>query len=158
MSNDATKSSFQTGTRKVPNTLGDRRTKTDAGRENLIQGRHVFRQWAAGDRTRHGGSVSWPTRRAPTPKPRGKDPVADLADTVPNTLEPLKRKCTILVATQMAVAVTLHCAKGTPTTASEGAMIRARWNRTVPATRRGSTTLGKRRLGRRLGNGTPGGS
>ena len=55
--------------------------------------------------------------RASTPKPRGEDPVADLADTVPDTLEPLNKKYTVQAATQMAVAVTLHGAKGTPTTA-----------------------------------------
>ena len=43
-----------------------------------------------------------------TPKPRGEDPVADLADPITNTLKPLGRKCTLQVATQVAVAVTLH--------------------------------------------------
>ena len=112
---------------------------------------HVFRQRAAGDRTRHGGNVCWPTRRASTPKPRGEDLVADLADTAPDTLEPFKGKCTIQVATQMVVVVTFHGAKSTPTTASEGAMIRTRRNRAEPATGGGGTTLGKRRFGRPWG-------
>ena len=64
-----------------------------------------------------------PTRRASTPKPGGEDPVADLADTIPDTLKPLKRKCTIQVAAQIAIAVTVHGAKRTPTPAGEGAMI-----------------------------------
>ena len=147
MCDDAGKSSVQASTPKVASSAGDRGTKTDASCENLVKRGHVIGKWPTGDRTRQRGNVRRLARRAPTTISGGKNPVAELADSATNTLKPLERKVTIQVASQVAVAVTLHGDERTPSTACKRAVIWARLNWAVPATRW--------RLGGILENGAP---
>ena len=116
MRDDSGESSIQASTPKVACTARNRRSKADASCENLVKRRHVIGKRLTGDWARERVDVRRPARRASTTISGGKDNVTDIADPMTNTLEPL-------------------VGRSPPATAGQKAVVRARLNWAVPATR-----------------------
>ena len=115
MCDDAGESSVQASTPKVASTAGDRGTKTDASRENLVKREHFIGKRPTGDRTRQRGNARRKGRRASTTISGGENPVADQhSEATPEEG---------------------HGDERTPSTAGKRAVVRARLNWAVPATR-----------------------
>ena len=108
---------------KISSSKEDRRPKADPRAKDLLKWRHVLGERASGGGAGLRLNEGWPTQRASATKPRGKDPVADLADPKTNSQEPLKREVTIKVPAKMAVAVPFHGIEGPPPPAGERALV-----------------------------------
>ena len=123
MGNNPRQGRVEASAPKISSSKEDRCPKADPRARDLLKWGHVLGERASGEGAGLGLNEGWPTQRAIATKPRGKDPVADLADPITDSLEPLKREVTIKVPAEMAVAVPSRGIEGVPPHAGEGAVV-----------------------------------